>query len=284
MKTGRSKKKNIAGISIRRVLPQFGCRSIGPFVFFDHIGPTVIKANDDGLLVPMHPHIHLVTCTYLFNGEILHRDSLGFNQNLMPGGVNWMFAGTGITHSERSPDHLRGKEYNIHGAQFWLALPEEKENKKPAFFHFPADQVPRWQEDLATYALLAGSYQGQNGPCPLFSETLLMHLTIPKGFEMTLIKNEEEAALYCCSGELIYGGHNIEKGDLLQLPGEHRFKIKAKSRSDFFFFGGNALGRRYLDWNFVSSSRDSISAAKNKWKMQLFPKVPGETEFTSYPE
>lgn len=283
MKTYRSQKKDIAGISIRRVLPQVGCRSIGPFVFFDHIGPDTIKANSAGLDVAMHPHIHLVTCTYLLEGEVYHRDSLGYSQNLAAGGVNWMVAGTGITHTERSPDHLRVKAYNIHGAQFWLALPKEKENIEPDFFHFAADQVPRWQEGLVKFALIAGSYQGQHGPCPLFSETLLMHLTIPKDSEVTLARKEEQAAVYCLSGELTCNGHNIKTGDLC-FPSEDILTIKARLQSDFFLFGGQGLGRRYLDWNFVSSNRESIALAREKWKQQLFPKVPGETEFTPYPE
>ena len=136
MKTYRSQKKDIAGISIQRVLPQVGCKSIGPFVFFDHIGPDTFKANSAGLYVPMHPHIHLVTCTYLLEGEVYHRDSLGYSQNLAAGGINWMVAGTGITHTEKSPDHIRGKACNIHGAQFWLALPEEKKTLILIFFTF----------------------------------------------------------------------------------------------------------------------------------------------------
>ena len=284
MKTYRSQKKDIAGISIQRVLPQVGCKNIGPFVFFDHIGPDTVKANSSGLDVAVHPHIHLVTCTYLLEGEVYHRDSLGYSQNLVAGGVNWMVAGSGITHTEQSPDHLRGKAYNIHGAQFWLALPKEKENIKPDFFHFAFDQVPRWQEGLVKYALIAGSYEGQHGPCPLFSETFLMHLTISKGSEVTLASKEEQAALYCLTGELICNEHKIEKGELLRLPRVDKLTIKAKLQSDFFLFGGQGLGRRYLDWNFVSSNRESILAAREKWKQQLFPMVPGETEFTPYPE
>ena len=159
-----------------------------------------------------------------------------------------------------------------------------KENIDPDFFHFLADQVPRWQEGLVKYALLAGNYKGQHGPCPLFCETLLMHIVIPKGSEVTLDNMEEQAALYCLTGELICNEHKIEKGDLLSLPRRDKLTIKAKLQSDFFFFGGQGLGRRYLDWNFVSSNRESIAAAREKWKQQLFPKVPNETEFTPYPE
>jgi redox-sensitive bicupin YhaK (pirin superfamily) len=274
----------IDGIPIKRVLPQVGCKSVGPFVFFDHIGPASIKANDPGLVVRMHPHIHLITCTYFFEGEIFHSDSVGGRQNLTPGGINWMIAGSGVTHAERSPEHLKGIEYSIHGTQFWLALPEAKEDCEPEFFHFPASEVPRWQEGAAEFALMAGNYMGYSGPCPLSSPTLLMHISIPEGAELRLETREDQTALYCLSGALKYESTDINNGNLAILPDQESVSISAKSSSNLFLLGGTCLGRRYLDWNFVSSKRTSIIAAKEKWKKQGFLKVPGETEFMRYPE
>lgn len=274
------------GFEVRRALPSAGRRMVGPFVFLDEMGPTVLQPGV-GLDVRPHPHIGLATVTWLFAGEILHRDSLGSVQAIRPGEVNWMTAGRGIVHSERSDATQRSRAAPLHGLQCWVALPREQEACEPDFTHLKAAELPATEGDGAHAVLVAGSYLGMVTPLPTRSPLFYLQLTLQPGARFGLPAGYEEQALYIVSGELDLGADGMHAaGRLLLMRPRAALTVQAgPSGATVMVLGGEPLdGPRRLAWNFVSSSADRIEQAKRDWIAQRFPAVPGETEFIPLPE
>lgn len=273
----------IDGFPVGRVLPSVKRRSIGPFVFLDHIGPVDV-APGRGLDVRPHPHIHLATVTYLFDGAMLHRDSLGSDQVIQPGAVNWMTAGRGIVHSERTPESLRGSGFRMHGVQLWVALPAEHEDIEPAFDHYPAECLPDVVRDGAHIRVLAGEAFGVVSPIRSLSRVLFAEVRLPAGASVD-VPQEQEVAAFVVDGQLTCGAQAAAAGRLLAFTFRSNARLQARTDTHLLFIGGDPLGPRHMFWNFVSSSLERIEQAKREWQSGNFPKVPGdEQEFVPLPE
>jgi len=267
---------------VRRLLPAAQRRSVGPFVFFDHFGPVTEQpgANHD---VRPHPHIGLATVTYLFEGAMMHRDSLGNAQRIEPGAINWMTAGRGIVHSERKPDDLRQRPYVNHGLQLWVALPAEKEEAPASFVHTPAAAIPQVQAGAATVRVLVGEAFGARSPVEPASPTLYLDVALPQGGAIDLPPIAPELALYPVQGELRLDGEPMLPHQLLVLAPGTTARIEAAGPARFVVVGGEPVGPRYMYWNFVSSRKDRILQASADWEQGRFDAVPGETEFIPLP-
>lgn len=272
------------GFMVSRTLPSPERRLVGPFIFFDHMGPMDM-APGTGTDVRPHPHIGLATVTYLFSGEIFHRDSLGSAQAIRPGDVNWMTAGHGIVHSERTSPEVRAKGHHLHGIQAWVAVPTEREEDAPAFNHHPKSTLPSIQRGDLQLRIIAGTAFGQQSPVVVSSPTFYVDAELAKGAPLELPDDHEERACYVVSGEVQVGG--VRFGDrnlLVAKPGEH-VSIEATEPSRIMLLGGGKLGERHIDWNFVSSSKERIEKARSDWKERRFPLVPGDDkEFIPLPE
>ena len=276
---------DLGGFQVRRALPSARSRMVGPFIFFDHFGPAVFKAGD-GMDVRPHPHIGLSTVTYLFDGEIVHRDSLGSAMAIRPGAVNLMTAGRGIVHSERTAaDHRDGGE-PLHGLQLWVALPAKDEEMAPAFAHTPSPDIPELREDGLTLRVIAGTMHGLRSPVATNWETLFARVQLAAGSVLPLDAEHEERALYVISGEIEIAGERHGPERLLVLKPGDRIDVKAVSDANVIVVGGAAMdGPRHIWWNFVSSRKDRIEAAKADWKTGRFDLVPGDTtEFIPLPD
>ncbi|CAB3786567.1 pirin family protein [Pararobbsia alpina] len=273
------------GVPVRRLLPQRGHRACGPFVFFDHMGPVEIEPGR-GLDVRPHPHIGLATVTYLFDGAFMHRDSLGTVQRIEPGDVNWMSAGKGITHSERSPDDLRQSGGKVHGIQTWIALPAEDEQTEPWFRHYPAADIPLLTRDGATLHVIAGDAFGVRSPVETASRTLYVAVCLGADASLTVPAEHVERGIYLIDGELAIDGTSLGTHHVALLVRDAAVELRAGPQgARLMLFGGDPLdGPRYIDWNFVSSRHDLIDSAKLAWRAQDFPKVPGETEWIPLPD
>lgn len=277
--------KDIGAFSVRRVLPSVRRRAVGPFVFFDEMGPASL-APGNAMEVRPHPHINLATVTYLFEGEIMHRDSLGTEQAIQPGAVNWMTAGRGITHSERSPVEGRDGTRGIHGLQLWLALPKEHEECDPAFDHYPSETLPIKQIGGARVRVLAGTCFGASSPVKTKSELFYADISMPAGTELTLPEGFAERASYTVTGRLRAGSETGDKGTMMVFKAGATVTLRAELASRFVVLGGAPLdGPRHMWWNFVSSRKERIEVAKEDWRQGRFPVVPGdEKEFIPLPE
>ncbi|MGB6231542.1 MAG: pirin family protein [Litorimonas sp.] len=277
------KVKALGGFSVRRALPFLSHRSVGPWVFFDHFGPVAFEPGD-GMNVRPHPHIGIATVTYLFEGEIWHRDSLGNSSPIHPGAVNLMVAGSGIVHSERTREALREQGYRLHGLQLWHALPEDEEERPASFHHHPADTIPETRLDNgATVRLMMGSAFGMTSPVETFSETLYYEIALPDGASVTLPAAEEHA-IYVVDGGVEVDGEPSGRFTFSILASGERV-VKAVGDSRFAVVGGAPLGERHIKWNFVSSSQARIAEAARAWRDGEFPTVPGdETEHIPLPE
>lgn len=272
------------GFTVRRVLPYARRRHVGPFVFFDHMGPVQF-APGQGLDVRPHPHIGLATVTYLFEGEIMHRDSLGVVQPIRPGDVNWMVAGKGIAHSERTRPELRQSGAPLHGIQSWFALPIAHEEAEPTFHHHPASSLPEIEKPGVRLRLIAGSAFGATSPAQTFAPMFYLDAQMSDGAALALPDGYEEQAVYVAIGEILLDGHVYGEGTMLVLKPQLRPAITARGAARLMLLGGAPLdGERNLWWNFVSSSKDRIEQAKADWRSGNWPKVPGETEFIPLPE
>jgi redox-sensitive bicupin YhaK (pirin superfamily) len=272
------------GFVVRRALPSAERRSVGPFVFFDHMGPVAEKPGNPHDVRP-HPHIGLATVTYLFEGAMMHRDSLGHVQRIEPGAINWMTAGRGIVHSERKPEDLLDGSFNLHGLQLWAALPREHEECEPAFFHTAADALPVVELDGARVRVLIGSAWGHVSPVQTFSSTLYLDITLSAGHTLTLPDNVEERALYCVEGEVELDGHVLPPRTLACLDAHAAGVLTARRDSRLALVGGAKLdGPRAMWWNFVSSRRERIEMAKEDWRAQRMGQIDGETEWIPLPE
>jgi redox-sensitive bicupin YhaK (pirin superfamily) len=273
------------GFSVRRALPSARTRMVGPFIFFDHFGPAEFRAGA-GLDVRPHPHIGLATVTYLFDGEIMHRDSLGTALAIKPGEVNWMTAGQGIVHSERTGAEKRAAGSPIHGLQMWVALPKRHEEMSAAFAHHDVSEFPIVAENGKNVRLVVGSAYGSKSPVPVMHETLFADVHLKAGSSVPLDAQHEERAIYMIAGEIDIAGDKFGQGQLLVFKPGDAVRISAAQDSHFVICGGAAMdGPRHIWWNFVSSSRDRIEQAKADWKAGHFQKVPGdEIEFIPLPE
>ena len=274
------------GFEVRRALPSRQKRMVGPFVFLDQMGPHTFTAGR-GLDVKPHPHIGLATVTYLFDGEILHRDSLGSVQAIRPGDVNWMTAGSGIVHSERTAPAMRQQESSLFGLQCWVALPRAYEECAPAFRHTGAAALPVEEGEGVSARIVAGSFFGRRSPVATLSDLFYVDVRLQPGALVDIPADHVERAIYVVEGSLDLGHDGIfEAGQLLVLkPGKPVTIAAAQQASRAILLGGEPMdGPRYLAWNFVSSSADRIEQAKEDWRAQRFAAVPGEIEFTAFPD
>lgn len=268
---------------VRRVLPSAKRRMVGPFIFFDAMGPEIL-APGRGLDVAPHPHIGLATLTYLFEGEMLHRDGLGSVQTILPGDVNWMTAGSGIAHSERTPDKVRASGSNMFGIQSWIALPKDAEEVDPEFFHHARNDLPVMEGEGVSARIIAGSLLGMRSPVKTFSETLYADVVMEAGSSFKIGRDCEERALYIVEGSIslegnVYNAHQL----LVMRPGEE-IVVRSDKGARFMLLGGEPLNeKRFIWWNFVSSSRERIEQAKEDWREGRFAAVPGETELIPLP-
>ena len=273
------------GFTVRRALPSAQSRMVGPFVFFDHFGPAVFRSGH-GLDVRPHPHIGLATVTYLFDGEIMHRDSLGTAAPIRPGEVNWMTAGRGIVHSERTGPERRAQGDSLHGLQCWVALPAEQEEMAPAFAHHGVDEFPMVRDNGKTVRVVVGSLYGASSPVATTSETIFANAKLAAGSVLPLDAGAEERAVYLIEGEIDIAGDRFGPDRLLVFKPGDAITIRAVSDAHLVIVGGAAMdGPRHIWWNFVSSRKDRIEQAKAEWAAGHFGKVPGdEIEFIPLPE
>ena len=274
------------GFPVRRVLPSVKRRTVGPFIFLDHFGPLVVPPGGDGMEVRPHPHIGLATVTYLFEGGIFHRDSLGHAQAIRPGDVNWMTAGSGIAHSERTEPEMRQQGFRMHGVQTWVALPREHEETAPSFEHVPVDRLPAWQNDKASLRLIVGSYAGRTAPTTHFSPIFYVAADVPAAAKIAVTPEHAERAIYVAAGTAVIGDRQLGVGDLALLAAGTVVDVMAGADgARLMLLGGAPLdGPRHIWWNFVSSSKERIERAKADWKEGRFAKVPGDPEFIPLPE
>jgi redox-sensitive bicupin YhaK (pirin superfamily) len=276
--------RDLGGFTVGRVLPSTARKLIGPFIFFDHMGPADFPQGR-GIDVRPHPHIGLATVTYLFDGEIVHRDSLGSHQPIRPGDVNWMTAGRGIVHSERTRAELRQSGSRLDGLQLWVALPRCHEEAEPEFRHHPASDLPRVEIADARIRVLAGSIFGQTSPVRTLSPLFYADAAMPAGSELPIPDEYEERAAYIVSGTVTCGAERAERGRMLVFTAGAPSTLRATSAARVALIGGAPIdGERHIFWNFVSSSQARIEQAKHDWQEGRFPKVPGdEQEFIPLP-
>lgn len=278
------KLRDLGDFQVRRALPAPQRQRVGPFIFFDQFGPTVLEAGH-AVDVRPHPHIGLSTLTWLFAGEIQHKDSLGYDVTIRPGEVNWMTAGRGIVHSERSPPSQRHGNAPLGGTQVWLALPTEKEEMAPAFFHYDAHEIPKLTDTGVQLTLVAGTAFGHTSPVHTESETFFADLVLQDGRSFAVPASIEERAVYVIEGSMEIAGDRFAAGTMVALKPGHAVIIKADGNSHCVLLGGAPLpGARHLYWNFVSSSRERIEQAKDDWRNGRFAKVPGDDEFIPLPD
>ncbi len=276
--------RDLGGFDVRRVLPAFPQKMVGSFIFFDHMGPARFPPGQ-GVDVRPHPHIGLATVTYLFEGSFMHRDSLGTVQRIDPGDVNWMTAGSGIVHSERTPPDDRVAGARLHGIQTWVALPLKHEQTDPAFTHLPAKSLPVISDKGLEMRVIAGTAFGQRAPTPVFMDTLYVAAELAAGSTIGLPPEHEERGVYVVSGDVTVDGATVAPLQAAVLAPAGTVEIKAASAARLMLFGGARMdGDRHIWWNFVSSSHELMEAAKQRWREQRFPAVPDETEFMPLPE
>ncbi|KAB8053174.1 pirin family protein [Janthinobacterium rivuli] len=282
----KSHEKDLGGgFVVRRLLPAAAKQAVGPFIFFDHFGPIDVApdANHD---VRPHPHIGLATVTYLFEGAIDHRDSIGSYQRIEPGAINWMTAGRGIVHSERTPHDLAGQPHRTHGLQLWAALPKAHEEDEPSFTHTPQADIPAVPLDGAVVKVLIGTAFGQTSPVRTYMQTLYLDVALEAGKELRLEGLPAEAAIYPISGEVLLDGVALAPHTMALIEaGAVPVVTAGGAPVQFVVIGGEPLdGHRFLFWNFVSSSKERLSQAADDWSAQRMGQVPGETEFIPLPK
>lgn len=278
------RERDLGGFSVRRALPDGKRRAVGPFVFFDHFGPVAFDPGK-GIDVRPHPHIGLATVTYLFEGEIVHRDNLGFTQTIRPGAVNWMIAGRGIVHSERTGEEERAKASPLHGIQSWLGLPQSEEERDPGFFHHAAETLPEVEVEGGMLRVIAGTLEGQTSPVKVLSPTVYGDLSLKPGGGIALPASLGERAVHVAAGEISVGKTRVSAGHMLILRDGTDSRIEATSEARVLILGGEPLdGARHVWWNFVSSSRERIEQAKKDWREGGFDPVPGDNERIPLPE
>jgi hypothetical protein len=279
-----ARQRDLGGFSVRRILPAESQPMVGPFIFFDHLGPAQFEPGH-GIDVRPHPHIALATVTYLFSGSLEHRDSLGNVREIRPGDVNWMTAGHGIAHSERTPRLARAAGEKIHGIQSWVALPDGHEDVEPEFTHYPVSVIPQRVLGGVTLAVVAGESLGLRSPVATLWPTLYVHATFVSQATLEMPMEHEERAVYVVHGELATQDAKIAEGELAVLAPGSQVTLRAKGETSAMLLGGARFATpRLIWWNFVASSRERIERAKERWANRGFPPVPGETEFIPLPQ
>lgn len=270
------------GMMIHRILPSRLQRMVGPFIFLDHIGPVQIAAGQKTDVRP-HPHIGLSTLTYLFEGRQVHRDSLGIEQVIVPGDVNWMTAGRGIAHSERAVPEDRSQERSFHGLQFWVALPDETEDQDPSFVHYPKSQIPELVFSEYSAQIIVGKFNGTSSPVKPSSEMVFVNFKTNTKCKIQFEYPEFELGVYLISGEIKVKDLELKTHQMKTFT--ESGEVEASAGAHFILIGGRSFQTtRHIFWNFVSSSPEKIEAAKAAWKNRTFPQVPGESEFVPLPE
>ncbi len=275
---------NIGNFMVGRLLPFREKRMVGPFAFIDHMGPVKMDENEN-LDVPPHPHIGLSTLTYLFDGSIMHRDSLGSEIEITPGAVNWMTAGKGVVHSERTPNNLRKTKKTLHGLQIWVALPKHLENMEPSFHHTEKQEIPHFEKDGISIKVIAGEILGIKSPVPVHSNLYFLEL---KSGRKRKVKLGDylfgESGLYILEGNVFSEGNTYDPKQILVANDSKLCEFEMAENTTVYIFGGNPFPEdRHIHWNFVASEKETIDKAREDWKAQRFPKVPGETEFVPLP-
>ncbi len=285
-----ARKRDLGGFSVRRILPYASHRMVGPFIFFDHMGPAVFSPGS-GMDVRPHPHINLATVTYLFKGRIQHKDSLGSDQSIEPGAINWMTAGRGIVHSERTSDHDRKTGAEMDGIQLWVALPKEFEEIEPTFSHHPKSTLPEFKFEGSDVKLLLGEAFGHKSPVPVHSDLFYAELKIPKNTEINLATNGRDAAVYMVSGEIFIDEKKVSVNEMAIGKSKQDLRVIATKDTHLMFLGGSPVGERYIFWNFVSSSQERLEEAKRLWSQgpskdnPRFHLIPGDDqEFIPLPD
>jgi redox-sensitive bicupin YhaK (pirin superfamily) len=276
---------SIGNFMVGRLLPFREKRAVGPFVFIDHMGPAELKAGD-GMDVPPHPHIGLSTLTFLFEGSVMHKDSLGSEVEIEPGAVNWMTAGKGIVHSERTAAAKRKTASTLHGLQIWVALPKELEQCEPSFAHIEQSEIPQWEENGVSYKLIAGEALGKKSPVPVYSKLFFIEIKNTVAAKINLGHQLfGESALYILNGAVKSEEHVFGPKQLLVAKQDSLCEFELEANSTVYIFGGEPFPEeRFIDWNFVSSDKKLIEEARQNWLNQTFPKVPGETDFVPLPQ
>jgi redox-sensitive bicupin YhaK (pirin superfamily) len=277
--------RDLGGFEVRRALPSARRQMIGPFIFFDQMGPAEFITGQ-GIDVRPHPHINLATVTYLFEGEIMHRDSLGTEQPIKPGAVNWMSAGRGIVHSERTAPEHKAKGQKLFGIQSWVALPRDAEESAPNFAHYDAHALPVIEDSGKSVRLVVGSAFGKTSPVQTASEMIYADIALEAGAAIPIDATHEERGLYLVSGNVEIAGDRFGPGQLLVLRPGDAISVRAATPARFLLLGGAPMdGPRYIWWNFVSSRKERIEQAKAEWKSGKFDTVPGDAEeFIPLPE
>jgi redox-sensitive bicupin YhaK (pirin superfamily) len=276
--------RDVGGFTVRRVLPSAGRRMVGPFTFFDHMDATL--APGVGFDVRPHPHICLATVTFLFEGEIVHRDSLGYLQPIRPGDLNWMTAGCGIVHSERSSPERRASGQVVKGIQCWVALPLDEEEREPSFEHHPAASLPVVRREGVALEVIAGTAYGERSPARVLSPTLYVHARLEAGAALPVDDEHRERAIYVVEGTIRCDGRLFQPGTMVVLRPGATAVMEASSSARVMLLGGATLtGERHIWWNFVASSSERIERAKDDWRQRRFPPIPGDDqEFIPLPE
>lgn len=269
---------DIGNFMVGRLLPFRQKRMVGPFIFIDHMGPACMS-EEGNMDVAMHPHIGLSTLTFLFEGAIMHRDSLGTAIEITPGAVNWMTAGKGVVHTERTPEHLRKTKKMLHGLQIWVALPIEEEFCEPSFSHVAANEIPSWEENGVHFKLIAGKAFGKESPVPVYSP--LYFLEIKSSETKTITIGEHlfgESGLYILEGSIKSDGHRYGSKQLLIAKDSTLCAFEIEANSTIYIFGGEAFKEeRFIEWNFVATKKETLEKAKSNWENNKFPSVPNET-------
>ncbi|MEM9325397.1 MAG: pirin family protein [Bacteroidota bacterium] len=276
--------RDIGDFLVGRLLPFRKKRMVGPFIFIDHMGPSRISEGNY-LDIGQHPHIGLSTLSYLFEGEIMHRDSIGSAQRITPGDVNLMTAGSGVTHTERTPlDHRDGVVRTVHGYQIWIALPKEKEKMAPEFFHIVSEQLPKWSDQGINYVLVAGSAYGKVSPVPTYSPQFMLDLKSQEGATFNATSLHGEIGLVIVEGYIEACGERIDKGNMLVSKKDDVCFIQLGPQSHVLLFGGKPLPEeRLIYWNFVATDKETIEDAKKRWAKREFPMVPNEHDYIPLP-
>jgi redox-sensitive bicupin YhaK (pirin superfamily) len=276
--------RDLGGFSVRRALPSMHRRLVGPFIFWDHMGPVKLEAGH-GMDVRPHPNINLATVTFLFEGEIVHKDSLGSDQVITPGDVNWMTAGRGIVHSERTGAELRKSGPAMHGIQSWVALPTDREEVAPSFQHVAGKSLPTLEQAGVRLRVIAGAAYGATSPVEVMSPLFYVEAELPPDATLTLPEEYAERAAYVVEGSIECDGDVAEAGTMAVAPDNVKSAIRARAPSRVMLLGGAPMGKRFIWWNFVSSSQERIERAKQEWKGRAFPSVPGDdVEWIPLPE
>ena len=278
--------RDIGNFMVGRLLPFRKKRSVGPFVFVDHMGPSEV-GPEKYMDVDQHPHIGLSTLTYLFEGEIMHHDSIGSVKRITPGSVNWMTSGPGIVHTERTPEELRnGQTHVVHGYQMWVALPKELEEIAPSFHHIPADEIPNWNTEAFKFSLVAGEGYGKQSPVPVHSPLFLLDVVATKSDRLKIAGElKGEIGISVVKGHVKLDGESLSEGNLLISKTEDLCELEVEEGSHLLVFGGEALPEpRFIDWNFVSSDKAKIKAARLAWREKAFHMIPGDDTYVPLPK